>query len=194
MRNCPFCRAPVPDEESKTLPIIQKRVDAGDPIAFYALADAYRYGLHGAAKNIAKAVKYYKRAAELGEKDAHYNLGVLYEEGVGVKKDAAKAIQHWEAAAMCGHVSARYNLGCVEKDYGSWDLALQHWKISATLGDKGSMEIVRSMFMGGQWSAATNSLESILKSLSEYQSAVKEMSSPDRHKAKALGLDAIRWM
>ena len=36
IRDCPFCRAPTPDE-SQILAVIQKRADAGDPMAIWDL-------------------------------------------------------------------------------------------------------------------------------------------------------------
>ena len=77
----------------------------------------------------------YERAAELGVKGAHYSLGCMYANGTDVAKDMSKATRHYEAAAKCGHVSARNNIGSIEYDDGNYDLALQHWMISATLGD-----------------------------------------------------------
>ena len=70
-------------EESQVLAMIQKRVDAGDPVAIWHLGDQYHYGQYGLEKDVARAVELYERAAELGVKDAHYNLGCLYDEGTG---------------------------------------------------------------------------------------------------------------
>ena len=81
-------------------------------MAIYYLGTQYDYGQYGLEKDVTRAVELYERAAELGVKDAHFNLGCLYDKGTDVEKDTAKAFRHYEAAAMCGHVYARYNLGC----------------------------------------------------------------------------------
>ena len=47
-----------------------------------------------------RAVELYERAAELGVKEAHFSLGVLYREGTVVEKDIAKSFRHYEVAAM----------------------------------------------------------------------------------------------
>ena len=133
-----------------------------------------------------KAVELYERAAELGVKEAHYNLGCVYREGTDVEKDTAKAIRHYEAAAMCGHFDARYNLGCMENDNGHHDLALQHWMIAAKLGDQDSLDAVKHLFMNGH--ANKGDYAAVLRG---YQNAIKEMSSTDRHDAEALGIDEI---
>ena len=48
-------------------------------------------------KDVTMAVELYERAAELGVKKAHFNLGIMYDNGIGVEKDTAKAIRHYEA-------------------------------------------------------------------------------------------------
>ena len=186
MRDCPFCRAPRP-KESQVLAMIRKRVNAGDPVAIWFLGTKYRFGRYGLEKDVTTAVELYERAAELGVKDAHFNLGVLYDEGTDVAKDLAKAIGHYEAAAMYGHVFARHNLGCIEGTAGNHDLAMQHWIISATLGYDNSLNKVKSFFEKGLTSKADYAA-----ALRGYQNAVEEMSSPDRDEAKALGPEMIQ--
>ncbi|EJK44567.1 hypothetical protein THAOC_36883 [Thalassiosira oceanica] len=180
MRDCPFCRASIPDE-SQTLAMIRKRVAAGDPVAIWNLGTKYYFGQYGLEKDVTRAIELYERAAELGVKDAHYYLGVLYDEGTEVEKDMAKAFRHYEAAAMCGHVSARYNLGCREGKAGNTVIALQHMVIAAKLGHEGSLNTVKGMFMAGLANKADYAT-----ALRGYQNAIKDMSSPDRDEAKAL--------
>ena len=182
MFDCPFCRTPTPEDEGQGLAMIQKRADAGDPMAIYFFGVQYRCGKYGLEKDMMRAVEMYERAAELGVKEAHYNLGVLYDEGVGAEKDMAKAFLHYEAAAMSGHVSARHNLGCEEFNAENDDLALQHWMISAKMGSQGALKAVKDLFMGGHATKAEYA-----EALRGYQSAVEEMSSPDRDEAKASG-------
>ena len=188
MWDCPFCRTPTP-KESQALAMIQKRVDAGDPVAIYTLGNQYEQGLYGLEKDVTRAVELYERAAELGVKEAHYNLGCMYREGTDVEKDTAKAIRHYEAAAMCGHVLARLNLGCMEGMAENHDLALQHSMISATLGHEGSLNGVKLLFMNGH--ATKGDYAAALRG---YQNAIKEMSSTDRDEAKSLGLEEINKM
>ena len=168
--------------------MIQKRADAGDPLAIYDLGDVYRTGLLGSGleKDAARAVELYERAADLGVKEAHYSLGVLYDEGIDVEKDTAKAIRHYEAAAMSGHVSARFNLGNEESNVGNYDLALQHWMITAKLGGQDALNNIKELFMRGL-ATKTDYAEALLG----YQSAVEEMRSPNRDESKALGLANI---
>jgi len=159
--------------------MVQRRVDAGDPKAIYHLGDKYHSGLNGLEKDMTRAVELYERAAELGVKGAHYNLGCFYDEGKVVEKDTAKAIRHYEAAAMSGHV---YDLGVLEFNAENDDLALQHWMISAKMGFQAALNEVKEMFMDSLVTKADYA-----EALRGYQSAVEEMSSPDRDEAKATG-------
>ena len=186
MSECPFCRTPTP-KKSQSLAMVRKRVDAGDPFAIYYLGALHDHGRYGLEKDVTRAVELYERAAELGLKEAHYELGCLYREGTGVEKDMAKAFRHYEAAAMCGDVAARHNLGCKEGDAGNYDLALQHLMISAKMGHERSLNEVKSCFMNGLATKADYAA-----ALRGYQNAVEEMSSPDRAEAKSLGIDEIK--
>ena len=181
MSDCAFCRTPMPEDDRQLLAMIQKRVDAGDPTAIYHLGTKYDLGQNGLEKDVTRAVELYERAAELGVKEAHFNLGVMYGAGTDAEKDMDKAIRHYEAAAMSGDVLARYNLGCKEDDAGNCDLALQHWMISANLGCEKSLKNIKFMFMDGLATKADYAA-----ALRGYQSAVEEMTSPDRNEAKKL--------
>ena len=183
MIDCPFCRAPLPERDSQLVAMIQKRVNAGDPVAIHHLGHTYRTGDNGLEKDVTRAVELWERAAELGLKEAHNSLGCLYDEGtdveMDVEKDIAKAMLHWEAAAVKGDVLARHNLGALEWEAGNHDLALQHWMIAAKLGHQKSLDEVKDMFMDGLATKADYA-----DALRGYQSAVEEMRSPDRDEAR----------
>ena len=189
MRDCPFCRTPTPTEDSQILAMIKKRVDAGDPVAIYVLGNAYQDGDYGFEKDVARAVKLHERAAEIGYKDAHYSLGVLYAQGIDVEKDTARAIRHYEAAALSGDAAARHNLGCEEFKAKHYDLALQHWMIAAKMGYQDTLKNVQNMFMIGLLTKAD--YDGVLRG---YQSAIEETRSPNRDEASGLGLVKIMSM
>lgn len=49
--------------------------------------------------------------AELGDIEAQYNLGVMYDEGAGVEQDLARAADWYRKAAEQGFMDAQTNLG-----------------------------------------------------------------------------------
>ena len=184
MRDCPFCRTPPPTEDSQVLAMIQKRADAGDPVAIWHLGTQYRFGNCGLEKDVTRAVELWEHAAEVGLKEAHFSLGCLYDMmGTDVEKDTAKAIRHYEAAAMSGAVSARFNLACTEGNAGNNDLAFQHYLIAAKSGDQDALHDVKVFFKNG---LATK--DDYAEALRGSQKAIEEMRSPGRDEARALGI------
>ena len=186
MFDCAFCRTPIPDEDD-IIAMVQKRVDADDPVAIWYLGLQYRTGGFGLEKDVTRAIELYERAAELGVNEAHYGLGCVYNEGSDVPKDTARAIRHWEAAAMGGDVFVRFNLGCREEDDGNCDLALQHWMISAKIGCQESLDAVKDFYMRGIATKADYA-----EALRGYQSAVEEMRSPDRDEARRCSYESLQ--
>ena len=53
------------------------------------------------------------QAAEQGFAAAQYNLGVMYDNGQGVRQDDAQAVYWYRKAAEQGNVEAQHNLGAV---------------------------------------------------------------------------------
>ena len=56
----------------------------------------------GVPQDYAEAVKWYRLAAEQGDADAQYNLGVMYDNGQGVPQDYAEAVKWYRLAAEQG--------------------------------------------------------------------------------------------
>ena len=187
IENCPFCRTPPPDSDEAQIARIQKRVKANDPEGIYNLAISYRDGRDGLEEDVPRAVELFERAAELGSKDAHYDLATIFNEhtaGEGIDKDMARALEHYEFAAKQGHVAARHNLGIYEFDSGNSGLACKHWRISAKLGDADSLNNIKGLYTKGLASKSDYA-----DSLRGYHDAVEEMNSPERDEAKAYWAD-----
>jgi len=106
----------------------------------------------------------------------------LYDFGNGVHEDRAKAVKFYKKAAMRGHVMSRYNLGCCEGKSGNYDRARRHFLISAKMGQKKSVEVIKNYFMTGLVTK-----EQYAEALKGYQDAIEEMKSQDRDEAKRLG-------
>ena len=73
-------------------------------------ADAY------ASKDYTRAEVICRKAAEQGDADAQYNLGVMYERGLGVSQDYAEAVKWYRKAAEQGWAEAEYNLGVMNQE------------------------------------------------------------------------------
>ena len=66
--------------------------------------------------NYAIAVKEFKKAAEQGNANALFNLGLMYSKGRGVPKDDSQAFVWYTKAAEQGFAHAQYNLGIMYDD------------------------------------------------------------------------------
>jgi hypothetical protein len=95
---------------------LHKAGEAGYVYAQTLLASAYARGTL-AGNSVEKDQKEYTRwtnlAANQGDAESQYNLGMDYFQGVGVKKDAKLALEWLMKAASQGYVDAYYNLGSI---------------------------------------------------------------------------------
>ena len=57
------------------------------------------------------ALTIFEDLAKKGDIDAQYNLGLMYDNGYGVKQDYKKAFEWYEKAANQGYAKAQFNLG-----------------------------------------------------------------------------------
>ena len=181
--SCPFCRTSHPDDDASTLAMIQKRVNKRDAEAINHLAEQYYFGSPGFATDIPRAIELWTEAAELGSLDAHFNLGDTYYTGDGAEVDKPRGIRFWQQAAMKGHVGSRHSLGFTEFDHGNYEVAVEHWMISAKMGFKASLNDIKEMFMKGHATKAQYA-----EALRGYGDAVEEMKTPQREEAKQLGI------
>ena len=183
LKGCPFCRTPTPHDDASSLAMIQKRVDKGDAAAINQLGDRYYHGETGLAKDVPRAIELWTEAAELGSIDAQYQLGRAYYTGEDVEEDKPRGIHHWQQAAMKGDADSRYNLGFVKGIEGDCELAVQHWMISAKMGNEKSLNSIKETFKLGLATKAQYA-----EALKGYGDAVEEMKSPQREEAKRLGV------
>ena len=74
-------------------------------------ADDYYYGRKGKSKDYAQAVKWARKAAEMGDSNGQFRLGYCYNFSLGVTQDYAEAVKWYRKAAEQGDAYAQNNLG-----------------------------------------------------------------------------------
>lgn len=121
---------------------------------YYALGLAYENGT-GVARDPAKAVAWYRRAANFGHPAALNNLAYLYDRGEGVARDKAKAIECWLAAAERNDGRAQcwigyaYEMGeGLPKDLGQ---ALAWYRRAAENGSGAAHANLGNVYRIGEW-------------------------------------------
>ena len=65
----------------------------------------------GVPQDHVQAVAWYRKAADQGDADAQFSLGVMYENGRGVPRDYVKAVAWYRKAADQGDADAQFSLG-----------------------------------------------------------------------------------
>jgi len=92
------------------------------------------------------ARKIWQALAERGNAEASFNLGVLYEDGLGVSQDLAQALLHYETAAVGGSFKAQYRLGLLYftgKKVPLNKVKAKHWLTKAAAeGDRDSIDML----------------------------------------------------
>jgi TPR repeat protein len=74
---------------------------------------AYRVGLlclQGSDKDRLEAVFWFRKSANNNHPDALYQLGLIYEQGLGVAEDMEQAVRMWHSAAQGGSDDAQTKL------------------------------------------------------------------------------------
>lgn len=87
-----------------------------------------------------------------GDRDAQYQVGVMFERGMGVEKDDTKAAEWYEKAAVQGHVDAQYNIAIM---YASGrgvtrnePIAMMWLALAAKQGDKEARKLLLDLIDG----------------------------------------------
>jgi tetratricopeptide (TPR) repeat protein len=173
-KNCPFCREPAVYTEEENDKRVMERVKVNDLAALHQMgAIRFKEG------DVDEALKYYTKAAELGDAKAIYQLGVMYIHGHGVEKDEEKAVHHYEKAAIGGHPMARHNLAYHENENGNIERAMKHLIIAASLGHEKSMKQLWKEYSAGH--ITKEELEATLRS---HKAAIDETKSAQRDAAE----------
>lgn len=85
--------------------------------ALNCMADMAYNGHGGVDKNIVEAIEFYFNAADSGDSDAQFNIGLIYYRGDGPDgKDYGKALQFFMQAADNDHTDAQAYLGQIYHD------------------------------------------------------------------------------
>jgi len=177
---CPFCRVVAHKSNEEYLKRLTNRVQADDPLGVFNLGGCYAQGACGYPVDYTKALKLYQRAAELGYAGAYDNIGIAYDNGIGVEVDKKKGNYYRELGARGGDYIARKNLGIGERNRGNIQRALKHFTIAVQSGDPNSLDCIKQMYSNGD---ATK--EDYTKALQSYQEYLGEIKSDQRDKAAA---------
>ena len=125
----------------------------GDAQAQYWLALQYEDGSCGLCKDDPLAVVWFKKAAEAGNAEAQFTMGLRYFLGHGVTQGFEQAVHWLHMAAQQGHAEAQYRLaGCMEDGLGvaaDKAAAVRWYSSAAELGYPQAQNMLGILCMNG---------------------------------------------
>ena len=124
---------------SDSLKNLNRMAEQGNPEAQFNLGSIYENGI-GAPQDTGEAVKWYRKAvesrhlealknlqemAEQGNSEAQFNLGSIYENGIGAPQDTGEAVKWYRKAVESRHTDALRNLNrMAQQGHGDAQLTL----------------------------------------------------------------------
>lgn len=106
------------------------------------------------AGNAPLAAKEFRVAAEEGHADSQFNLGLMYEKGIGVSQDEREAVVWYQKAALQGHSYAQFNLAVLyENGRGTvvnFTQAREWYRKAAVQGDGLAVGNLGMLYLRGQ--------------------------------------------
>lgn len=101
----------VEQDPDKALELCSSLADKGDEDALFAMED-YAYAYYAGTKdgldiNFGTSFKFYEKLTEYGNVRAMYNIGLLYEYGLGTPRDHDKAVEWLTKASAAGYEPAK---------------------------------------------------------------------------------------
>jgi len=117
-----------------------------------ALADLGAFYLTGryVPRDIPKAVELLSKAAAQKDPAGHYNLGVVYRDGLNGLPDPKKAEYHFRESAENGYVLAQYGLARIAYDRQDYQLAAKWYEKAGEQGDFEALYNLGYMYHEGQ--------------------------------------------
>lgn len=156
------------------------------------LASSFEDGLKAFdKKDYVNAIKIWEPLAATGNMAAQYNLGILYENGYGVKQNDSEAFEWYLKAAKQGHIDSQYNVGLmcgagigIQK---SDELAVKWFSKAAAQGDQESKKILKTRYANFVSSPEAKALKKTDES--PVVVANKKLKKSDKNKPKKVLVD-----
>ncbi|MBL9211834.1 MAG: sel1 repeat family protein [Opitutaceae bacterium] len=82
----------VPADEARGVTLLEKAARAGHSAAAFRIGMLLAHGERGVTKDPDRALAYFRAGAAGGEKEAFFNIGAAYTNGLGVKRDYGEAL------------------------------------------------------------------------------------------------------
>jgi len=139
------------------------------------------------AGDLELAAKEFRAAAEAGNFEAQFNVGLMYERGIGVSKDERESLVWYRKSAEQGYSNAQFNLGVMyENGRGTavdFSQAHQWYRKAAVQGDGLAVGNLGMLYIRGQ-----GVKQNKVAGLALLLFSVELDSSPENHARKNISL------
>lgn len=166
--------------------LIRKAQTTNSPEAYEEIARMYYHG-NGVVKDRAKALVYYRKAADLGSVHAQTCAGIMYYKGIATSKNTTMAKKYLKPAAARNSVEALRALGwmCYDGEYGFFSggkgKAFEFWQRAAKLGDAESQIYIATSYLQ-DWGEERSNRKSAFWFMCAYQNRNATQAQIDRAK------------
>jgi TPR repeat protein len=150
---CLLLKKGTPQNVTEGIALVTKAAEKNYGDALIFLSDIYREGSDGIAKDPQKSFAYQKRAADLGEPMALFNMGCLYDGMTPTDENQKIAFSYYQKAAEKKFIPAYHNTGfCYHKGLGTslnYSSAKLFYEKAIGLGYAPSMVELATMYIDG---------------------------------------------
>lgn len=129
--------------------LLEKAAEKRHPDALTLLADLHMQGASVVNKDFARAMELYKLAAELGDVQAHRQLGLIYNSDLFMPADYELSRRHFEQAAKQGDPIAHYHLGLRFREDHQLSSAADHFMEAGKKGHTEAQFSLARLFLYG---------------------------------------------
>ena len=106
---------------------------------------------HKRAGDYGPAREWFLKAAAQGSQTGEYNLGRLYEQGLGVEQNKSTAAEFYHRAALKGHARAQHKYGYfLDTERNDYEGAMKWYQKAAAQGDVQAEYNIGAMYLEGQ--------------------------------------------
>lgn len=124
------------------------RLDPEDAECCMGIARNYAMG-RGVRQDFEIALRYYQKAANLGEAEALHMVGVCYYEGMGARRNYKRALDFFQRAYAMGHCRSAYFLGLIylrgQAGMPDKEKGMQYLQACAEEGDEASIAALAAL-------------------------------------------------
>ena len=121
-------------EHRAAVALLEAAAKKPHPDALTLLADMHLHGTSVVNKDFARAMELFKLAADLGDVQAHRQLGLIYNSDVFMPADYKLSREHFQKAAEQGDPVAHYHLGLMFREANHFSPAEDHFKQASEKG------------------------------------------------------------